>query len=167
METKEPTIPSASTSLSSQNIASRPSTLSARLLVSEQQYLSLTLRGCRLDVIMGFVVLLIVSYVVWRFFVVLNEVRRERRRLKENLIWMRQERKRRITKTVGILAPRDRGEAHCAVRPEQMIKKVRFVEMLDGSTGEDSSMDATPGVSLGSDRSIVVPSLDEGLGELF
>lgn len=83
------------------------------------------------------------------------------------MVWMRQERQRRTTKTVGILAPRERGETGCAARAEQMIKKVRFVEMMDGSTGDDSSMDGTPEVSLGGDRSMHGLSLNEGLGEIF
>lgn len=91
--------------------------------------------------IFGSLLLLFALYVAWRALVVWHEVRQERMRLKENLIWMREERKRRATKIVGILSARERREG--AARQEQMMKRVRFAEALEGNTGGEAALEYT------------------------
>jgi hypothetical protein len=96
-----------------------------------------------------------------------KETRQERQRLEENLIWMRQERKRRCVKTVGILTARERRRAGYGAREEISMKRVRFVDMLDRRSGCDSSTDTTLEVNLGGSGSPVEQFLDEGFGEVF
>lgn len=99
---------------------------------SSRHYLSLAVKACRPSFILGCLLMLLALYVAWRAIVIWNEARLEKRRLKENRIWMREERKRRSSKIVGILS----GErSDRASKREQMMKRVRFVEALGGMAG--------------------------------
>jgi hypothetical protein len=137
------------------------------LLLPKYFYLKVGLKARLVETTIGVIVLFWVFYAVWRSMAMWKEMRQERQRLKENLIWMRQERKRRCLKTVGILTARERREAGCGAREETSMKRVRFVDMLDRRSGCDLRTDATLEVNLGGGGSPVEQFLDEGLGEVF
>jgi hypothetical protein len=105
---------------------------------SSRHYLSLAVKACRPSFIFGCLLLLFALYVAWRAIAIWNEARLEKRRLKENRIWMRAERKRRSSKIVGILSG-ERGDR--ASKREQMMKRVRFAEALGGMAGGDVAFD--------------------------
>jgi hypothetical protein len=116
-------------------------------------------------VIFGSLLLLFALYVAWRALVIWHEVRLERKRLRENFVWMRDERKRRAAKTVGILTARERRKARGAMGQEKMLKRVRFAEMIEGSVGGDASVDTILEGQLGCGESVLEQPLDEGLEE--
>lgn len=118
--------------------SSLPGAMASSRMPSSKHYLGLAVNACHPSFIFGCLLLLFALYITWRALGIWNDARLERRRLRENRIWMRAEKKRRAVKIVSILSG-EKGDR--ASRREQMMKRVRFVEALGGMAGGDVTFD--------------------------